>query len=129
MHESHTVNAESPCKNRNIKSQSLCHLGAEDTAASQLEPAENRMLDMHLDTWLREREIAGNVFDFSRTCNFLCKHLQQSEKVSQIHVLADDNAFCLVEIRTVRRINLIIAETACDTEILSRNLRMRKLCC
>ena len=127
MHESHAVNAESPCQNRNIKSQGLCHLGAEDTAAAKLEPAENRMLDVNLDTGLREWEITGNIFDLGCTCDFLGKHLEKSEKVSQVHILADDNAFCLVEIRTVCGINLIIAETACDAEILSGDLGMRKL--
>src|SRR5574344_1511052 len=48
-HECHTVNADSPCKERNVDSHRFGDFRKEDAAAAKFEPAELRVLDVHFD--------------------------------------------------------------------------------
>ena len=77
---------------------------------------------MNLNRGFCEREIAWNVLHFLCSGNFFCEHLQESEEIAEIHILSKHDSLSLIEISSMSRIDLIISETADNSEILPRNL-------
>ena len=81
------------------------------------------MLHVQFDGRFREREIGRPELELPCLGDLLAEELQQAEQGLEIDLLAQHDAFHLVEIRGMGRVDRIVAEAAGDGKILSRDLR------
>ena len=85
------------------------------------------MFDVHFNGRLSEREVSRNIFHLCGSGNLHCKHTQEAKQRSEVHIVAKNDTLCLIEVAQVGCVNLVIAETAGNSEVFARNFCLVQL--